>query len=89
MTATATLPRSSVSGVTWNPAKQRWQAQRVRAGLKTWIGSFADMEAAEAAVKAWEKTAPSAPRYPTLGKTTLTRQQVEYAMSLAPAIRGF
>lgn len=93
--STATVPASTVKGVGWKASKSRWTVSRYRGGKREFLGTFKDQAEAEAVSQAWElkqrqePEKPPAPRWPTLGRSSLTQYQVEYAMSLAPTIRGF
>lgn len=88
-------PTSEVKGVAWKASKSRWAVRRYKNGKTEFLGTFKEQSEAEEVSEDWdrkqllESARASAPRLPVLGKTRLTQYQVEYAMSLAPGIRGF
>ena len=44
-------PQSGVPGITWNEERQRWHVFRYEGGKKLYVGRFADLEEAKAALK--------------------------------------
>ena len=44
-------PQSGVPGITWNEERQRWHVFRYEGGKKLYVGRFADIEEAKAALK--------------------------------------
>lgn len=44
-------PKSGVPGITWNEERQRWHVFRYEGGKKLYVGRFADLEEAKAALK--------------------------------------
>ena len=49
--AKANRPQSGVPGITWNEERQRWHVFRYEGGKKLYVGRFADLEEAKAALK--------------------------------------
>lgn len=54
MTATLAVPRSDIAGVSWNAERQCWLARKYFVGGTHFLGRHETLEAAKAALDAWE-----------------------------------